>query len=320
MSGGSPGMMKRQEWYISKNTFCMPEIEYLLILNPWSFMGENIMMKYILTTLTIATIMLRCTLSMAALAITPMQDPSALANMLAGEGIHILQDSISYTGDPGAAGAFSDGRVSGLDMNTGVILRTGSPESDNVRRANTLEFNFTSATQKIYCQYAFATEEYDDAGMPIYSDILILYVDGKHVALLLDAVTPVSIRKLVEQNSTDFYDNRDNFFSINYSGFTKALTVAAVNLNPNRVSHHFKLLAMNEDDQNKYSAILLEAGSCRATSGQSPEPDITPTPEPTLPVAIPEPDTLALVVLGLIGGLALARRRRSKKNIPLHKP
>lgn len=266
--------------------------------------------------LIITVVMLRCTLSMAALTITPMQDPAALANLLAGEGIHILQGSISYTGDHGAAGAFSDGRVSGLDMNTGVILCTGSPESDNMRRANTLEFNFTSTTQKIYCQYAFATEEYDDSGMPIYPDILILYIDGEHAALLPDAVTPVSIRKLVEQNSTDFYDNRDNFFPITYSGFTKTLTVAAVNLNPNRGSHHFKLLAMNEDDPNKHSAILLEAGSCRATSGQGPEPEMTPTPDPTLPVAIPEPDTLVLIVLGLFGGFAIARRRSKRTSLP----
>lgn len=270
------------------------------------------MIKYRGTTITliIAIVMLRCTLSLAALTITPMQDPAALANTLAGEGISILQDSISYTGDPEAAGIFSDGLGSGLDMNTGVIFRTASPESANVTGANTLEFNFTSATQKIYCQYAFATEEYDDAGMPIYPDILILYVDGKQVALLPDTVTPVSIKKLVEQNSMDFYDNRDNFFPIAYSGFTKVLTMAAVNLNPNRVSHHFKLLAMNEDDPNKLSAIFLEAGSCRATSGQPPEPDITPTPVPSL--VIPEPGTLVLMVLGLLLGLAL-RRRRSKK-------
>lgn len=269
------------------------------------------MMKYRGILLISLTILLHCPGAMATLTVTPMQDPAALVDVLAGEGIQIVSESIVYHGDATAAGTFSNGKASGLEMDAGVLLRTGSPESARIPRANTLEFQFTSTTQELFCQYTLATEEYSDTGMPVYPDILKLYVDGKQVALLPDGLTPLSLRKLIEEGSLDFYDNRGQSFQINYSGFTAALTAVVEHLNPARPAHHFKLLAMNEGDPKKHSAIFIAAGSCRAIYSQPPDPDGTPGPDPS--AVIPEPGTLILFGFGLLGLFALAWRRRQRR-------
>ena len=64
--------------------------------------------------------------SVQALSIVPSSDAEALVNEILGDGITLVPGSAVYSGAPQASGFFSGGMSSGLAIDSGIILTSGS--------------------------------------------------------------------------------------------------------------------------------------------------------------------------------------------------
>ena len=73
-----------------------------------------------------AIVALGGTTTAQAIAITPNSNGNDLVQEILGSGITIAPNSINYTGAAGAAGIFTDGLSSGIGIDSGIILTTGS--------------------------------------------------------------------------------------------------------------------------------------------------------------------------------------------------
>ena len=219
----------------------------------------------------IASIAIACSAMPAfAIEVMPTVDGNDLVNTILGPGIQILPETISLQGMSMTAGMFTAGASSGLDMDAGILIRTGPEAAQS--GFGVLEFDFISETQDLYFNYLLASEEYTapeaEAALEAeaaafaegYYDIVKLYVDGENVALLPGTATSVALNTVnLQKNPAYFRDNSGSEVDIGYSGFTRTLTASALDLEPG--SHHFKLLIMNRGDLSKHSALFLEAGT-----------------------------------------------------------
>ncbi|HHI76534.1 MAG TPA: PEP-CTERM sorting domain-containing protein [Gammaproteobacteria bacterium] len=264
----------------------------------------------------------------SALVITPSTDGDLLASLLAGGGgVSIVTGSVLYVGKPEQGGTFSDGLASGIGIDKGVILTTGSAPAavgpnvsdgtsttvnspgdadltaqigNDTNDANVLSFRFTTTTGSLFFQYVFASEEYNEF-IGSYNDPFALLVDGVNVALAPDG-NPVSVDNVNCGNpysgsgpNCAYFNNNDPtdggpFFDIEYDGFTDVFTASVTGLTPGE--HTMKFVIADAVDAALDSAVFIKAASFTGT------PPGAPVPEPTAP---------ALLMSGL-GALALRRR------------
>src|SRR5262245_7146120 len=85
-------------------------------------------MTYILGTLALSAVSFGEPRHALALSITSTNNPIVLTNTILGSGISIVGVP-TYTGAAGAAGTFTGGIVSGIGMESGIILTSGSAAS-----------------------------------------------------------------------------------------------------------------------------------------------------------------------------------------------
>lgn len=264
----------------------------------------------------------------AGLVVTTTDSEATLVGEILGSGITVVGGSENYVGTTTSSGTFTGGLSAGLGFDAGIILTSGDANlapgpndqdgatgfnglpgdamldaliPQSTFDATILEFDFTSTGGDLFFTFQFASEEYNEFANTTFNDVFALFVDGVNVAIAPDG-NAVSINNVNCGNpyigagpNCAYFSNNDlqdggPFFDIQYDGFTSAFTAEALGLAAG--AHTMKFAIADAGDSALDSAIFIKAGSF------SDEP-----------VDIPEPGTLALLGLGLVG-MGLARRRK----------
>lgn len=212
----------------------------------------------------------------------------------------INTSNIVYTGANLAAGTFTGALSTGIEIDRGIMLTSGSlsnAEGSNTSDAKTannqnsglaeltsiinvttydasvLAFDFTLAAETtLEFQYVFASEEYNEFANSAFNDVFAFFLNGNNIALLPDDQTPVSINTINNILNSDLYRNNDPSdlgiptpYGIQYDGFTTTL-VAKATVPPG--THHMKLAIADAGDYVYDSAIFLKSNSFTQVSCQ----------------------------------------------------
>ena len=192
---------------------------------------------------------------------------------------------------------FSHGTLSGLGMESGLLLSTGggmyaegpnnSSElqalnggtpiidadlsalvSGNITTGAVLEFDFKPQTNSISFDYIFASEEYPEYVDGVYNDVFGFFISGpgiigqRNIALIPGSSTPVAINNVNDHNNSQYYKDNDVRFSpyVEYDGHTTLLTTAPVSVVKGQ-TYHMKLTIANVYDTLVASGVFLREGS-----------------------------------------------------------
>ncbi|UBV44766.1 PKD domain-containing protein (plasmid) [Deinococcus taeanensis] len=215
--------------------------------------------------------------------------PADLANALVGAGV--LVSDINYTGAGIAAGTFTGG--SGIiDFDSGVVLSSGrakdiqGPNSSGNKStslgtagdaalsslagkptydAAILSFNFKADADKVYFQYVFGSEEYDEYAGSQYNDVFGFYINGQNCATVGPSAQPVSINTINLSTNPSLYikNNSPSTLNTQMDGLTVTLT-CAVTVTPNAVNT-MTLKIADASDTILDSVVLLKTGSFSTT-------------------------------------------------------
>lgn len=233
---------------------------------------------------------------------------TALASAIAGSEITV--SNVVYSGATSiASGTFTNGAAT-VGFDQGVVLTTGTvgciagPNNETGctggGTTTSLKFDFTSNTGKLFFQYVFGSEEYNEFVNSSFNDEFRLLLNGVNIALLPSSAGVVSINNVNCGSNAGFYRNNSSGgtancanlgLDIEYDGLTTVLTAeanvvaAAVNT--------FEFLIFDRGDSNLDSGVFIKAGSFSGTNPSNP---------------VPLPGTLALMGVGLLG-LGAVRRK-----------
>lgn len=261
--------------------------------------------------------------SAQAIVVTPYDTADNLAQSLVGSGVTI--SNVSYTGSTAASGYFTGGNSSGLGIDKGIVLTSGLASNitsvntsdaitgnnglagdadlnglipQNTYDASVLKFDFVSAGDSVFFNYAFGSDEYNEYVNSSYNDVFGFFFEGSNVALIPGTSTPVSINNVNNGANAGYYNDNDPSnlgtptpYAFEYDGFTDMFTATIGGLTAGD-TYSIKLAIADAGDYILDSGVFLQAGSFSDT--------------PT----VPEPSTLLLLSAGLMG-LVAARRRQS---------
>lgn len=157
--------------------------------------------------------------SVFAIVISPTSDADTLANTLVTDP-NIIINSNTYSGGTGASGTFTDGNTSGLAINQGILLTTGSAPAvanppgsfassgtgvggsiiSGSTDETSLTIKFTPMVNPVVSfQFVFGSEEYPEWVGSSFNDAFVFILNGNNIALLPDS-TVIAINS-VNQNT-----------------------------------------------------------------------------------------------------------------------
>ena len=279
-------------------------------------------MKKFLTFLCAVTLV--SVFSVPAFSMTITAYDSNIAQSLVGSGITI--SNVTYTGATSASGYFSGGIAAGIGIESGIVLTSGaaanldgtSNTSDSITADNglsgisylntlagqntydatVLEFDFVSIGDAAYFSYVFGSDEYNEWVGSEFNDVFGFFLDGTAVAdnvATLDDGTVVSVNSINNGSHSSYYNDNDNntAYPFEYDGFTNVLVASMLGLTAN-TTHHLTLAIADSSDYVWDSGVFLGTGSFT----------------PNNPV--PEPSTILLMGIGLLGLVGYSRKRSKK--------
>lgn len=226
-----------------------------------------------------------------------------LANALAGPGVAV--SNVTYTGDSQAAGAFNfTEQDDAIGFSQGIILSSGSitdvvgpntltdtttvfgtPGDDDLDTlsggsttdAAVLEFSFVPDANKVFFQYVFGSEEYNEFVGTSFNDVFGFFVNGVNCAVIGDPLVPITVNTINNSSNSSLYiDNTSNMHYTEMDGFTKVLTCEA-SVNPG-VTNTIKLALADVGDSSLDSWVFIKRGSLSTT----PPGSTTPPSDPEL--------------------------------------
>lgn len=244
--------------------------------------------------------------------------PDQLASALAGPGVTV--SNVRLTGAPVSAGVFAGGNdiAGGTDkigISDGVVLSSGNiasvvgpnlsgnttaslqlpgdPDLDALVGtatfdATVLEFDFVPSADKVFLQYIFASEEYNEFVNSPFNDVFAFFINGVNCATIGDPRVPVSINNVNNGNpvggggpNAALYQNNDIAsgapINTEMDGLTVALTCEAA-VTPN-ASNHMKLAIADTGDGILDANVFVKTGSITTV----PPVEIQPTqPQPII--------------------------------------
>lgn len=274
----------------------------------------------------------------AALTIDPITSGDAAAQLIGpllapGSGITVQPGSATYQGNTavGQSGTYTgfnlvpgSGGGPTLTLPDGIVLTSGTANlpltntvnqfngafpgsgsnallstlaGTNTNDANALGFSFTvSSGNAVQAQFVFGTDEFPTQSV---TDIFGFFVDGVNYAKFpggeLISNTP--------GNPTNFISNpvASDPYGIEYNGLTQVFTVTGL-LDPTLTTHSILIAVADTSDTIFDSGVFIGGlTAATATDGGGIGPGG--------PVGTPEPATLTVLGIGLLG-LGMARRRR----------
>jgi hypothetical protein len=251
-----------------------------------------------------------------ALDVTPESDAADLVNTILGSGISV-SGTPTYTGAAGAAGTFTGGVASGIGIESGIVLTSGTatlaegPNSaddatgDNglagdadldglipgfaTHDATILTFDFTTDGGDLYFNFVFGSEEYNEWVGSAFNDVFGFFLDGVNIALIPATSTPVAINNVNTASNSDFYNNNDPSdtatpFDIEYDGFTDVFTAEALGIGAG--THTIKLAIADAGDWVLDSGVFIQAGTFSDT--------------PTDPNGVPDGGSVGFIAAGAL--------------------
>ncbi|MBE9220734.1 choice-of-anchor L domain-containing protein [Dolichospermum flos-aquae] len=218
-----------------------------------------------------------------------------LVNTLIGNS-GITPDKISnirFTGANVAGGTFTGGQgtigINGIILSTGNIDvdddpstystsngKSGDRDLDAIVKtivsnnstydAAVLEFDFIPSSNTISFSYVFASEDYPQLGNSRFNDVFAFYLNGKNIAFVPGATTPVSINTVNAETNRAFFqaDYYGNILGTKFDGFTTVLSAVATDLIPGQINH-IKLAIADTRDSARDAAVFIQGFSDPST-------------------------------------------------------